>query len=104
MTIALPIAADVSPSLLGSTQGQWWQADYLGMPNTERRVRLVSSWRGLHMWTASFRNEKNREFLGQRFFVTEPKTRNIVAVFNTLQERDVWLAQQNQLFGFSNTF
>lgn len=56
------------------------------------------------MWTASFRNEKNREFLGQRFFVTEPKTRNIVAVFNTLQERDVWLAQQNQLFGFSNTF
>jgi hypothetical protein len=104
MTITLAAAADISPALLGSTQGQWWGADYLGMPNTERRVRLVSSWRGLHMWTASFRNEKTGQYIGQRFFAAEPKTNKIVAVFNTLQEEEAWFAKQNKLHGFRNTF
>lgn len=84
-------AADrISHSLLGSTQGQWWSADYLGMPQTERRVSLESSRKGLHLWTASFRNERTGQFMGQRFFATEPKTRKIVAVFNNLKEREDW--------------
>jgi hypothetical protein len=90
MTAALACAASISHSLLGSTQGQWWSADYLGLANTERRVSLESAWKGLHLWTASFRVERTGQFIGQRFFATEPKTRKIVAVFNSLQEREAW--------------
>lgn len=56
------------------------------------------------MWTASFRNEKTGQYIGQRFFAAEPKTNKIVAVFNTLQEEEAWFAKQNELHGFRNTF
>ena len=86
---AIPAAADISCALLGSTQGQWWGADFLGLPQVERRVSLVSSWRGHHCWTASFRDERSGKFLGQRFFVTN-KEGYQVAVFNNLEEREVY--------------
>ena len=90
----LPAAAAIYPGLLGSTQGQWWRADWLGLPQTERRISLVSSWRGLHLWTADFRNERTGRAIGQKFFATTPKSNQVVAVFDTLDDRDAWLKAQ----------
>ncbi len=88
MTV-IPAAADISPALLGSTQGQWWGADYLGLPEVERRVSLVSSWKGHHCWTASFRSERSGKFLGQRFFLTNKEGQRL-AVFNSIEDREAY--------------
>lgn len=90
----LPAAATIAPALLGSTQGQWWSADFLGTPQIERRVSLIASWRGFHLWTADFRNERTGRAIGQRFFATTPKSSQAVAVFDTLEARDAWIMAQ----------
>ena len=86
----IPAAAAISPNLLGSTQGQWWSADYLGLPEAERRVSLVSSWKGFHIWTADFRNQRSGRMICQKFFAAMPQTNQVVAVFDTVQEREAW--------------
>ena len=85
----IPAASDISPVLLTSTQGQWWRADYLGLPQVERRVSLVSAWKGYHCWTASFRNERSGGHLGQRFFLTN-KEGQLIAVFNSIEDREIY--------------
>lgn len=86
---AIPAASDISPALLASTQGQWWRADYLGLPQVERRVSLISSWKGCHCWTASFRDERSGGFLAQRFFLAN-KDGQLIAVFNSMKDREIY--------------
>lgn len=87
MASTLPPAANFPLQLLGPTQGQWWSADYLGMPGTERRVDLVAGQMGYMLWTATFRGEVS----GHRFFVSRPGSSEPVAVFETLADREAWL-------------
>lgn len=84
------LPADLSANLLSSTQGQWWQAKSLGFC-VERRVELVASQMGHFLWTASFRNDRTGQHLGQRFFVTLPKSDTVLAVFDNLADREAWL-------------
>lgn len=84
------LPADLSANLLSSTQGQWWQAKSLGF-GVERRVELVASQMGHFLWTASFRNYRTGQHLGQRFFVTLPKSDTVLAVFDNLADREAWL-------------
>lgn len=88
MTCTLPI--EITDRLLSSTSGQWWRCDALGFGG-ERRVELVASYLGHHLWTASFRNERTRQHFGQRFFVTLPGQSAVLAVFDSLADRDAWL-------------
>lgn len=90
MITALPPAAGFPIALLSSTQGQWWSAESLGF-GVERRVELIASHMGHFLWTASFRNDRTRQHLGQRFFVTLPKDHTILAVFDDLPHREAWL-------------
>lgn len=91
MTTALPSAATISRALLSSTQAQWSRADYLGMPGVERNVGIVSQGKGLLVWYARFRNERTGSFIGHKYFVAIPKTNEIVAVFDTIEEKQAWL-------------
>lgn len=78
--------------LLASTQGQWSGADCLGLPGVERNISLVASWKGFHIWYARFRNERTGSFIGYKYFAAMPKTNEIVAIFDTIEEREAWFA------------
>ena len=83
-----------SNSSFSSTQGQWWR-DGRNV-NTERRVRLMASCMGFHLWTADFRIAKSGKRITSKFFCTRPGLEEPIALFENADDRQRWMIEQWQ--------